>query len=387
MDMVLRGGGYLVSRRPPSGEVWVASALMDHPDDIPGHDYRPTYGKWLYHTAFPLTRCAADRRPAPDGAVLLEGPGGGIGHRGLVEDGGVGPDWIWTRHGVVGDGGRHDMTTVSIRVGDAWVRATGLRPRAPVRAVAGSLPLGTDDPAVIRRVGDPTSAIEAATDGALGGHPGAGGLRPGRDVGSRPRRRRPQPGRGVERAAHGGGGRPLGRPSAPGPRGCRPRGRPRPGPDLAAIEVTGTTADTVDLRLASGEVARLAVGVTPPTEVALGGWTVRGPALSVVRVGPDAVWLAIESVVEVAGAFRAAAPGPVEVRRLPDGRALVGTTCAIELDPAWSGRTLGQVSVLEHDGWAPVGVLARPDVVDAPLVERLQARTGHRFLWLLLAPA
>ncbi len=166
VDLVLRGSGYLVSRRPLTGETWVASALMDHPDDIPGHDYRPTYGKWLYHTAFPLTRAAADGRPAPDGALLLEGPGGGIGHRGLVQEGGVGPDWVWTRHGVVGDGGRHDVTTVSIRVGDGWVRATGLRPRGPVRAVAGTLPLGVDDPAVVRRLGDRDAAIEAATDGA-----------------------------------------------------------------------------------------------------------------------------------------------------------------------------------------------------------------------------
>jgi hypothetical protein len=77
----------------------------------------------------------------------------------------------------------------------------------------------------------------------------------------------------------------------------------------------------------------------------------------------------------------------VEVRRLPDGRVLVGATSAIELDPAWSGVGLVRASVLEHDGWTPVGGLARPNVVDADLVERLQARTGHRFVWLLLGQA
>jgi hypothetical protein len=388
VDLVLRGSGYLVSRRPVTGEVWVASALMDHPDDIPGHDYRPTYGKWLYHTAFPLARCAADGRPGPDGVLLLEGPGGGIGHRGLVEAGGVGPDWIWTRHGVVGDGGRHDVTTVSIRVGDAWVRATGLRPRAPVRAVVGSLPLGVDDPGTISRLGDQGMAIEAATDG-------------GRWVAIRGLV-------GFERAvaagpARGGADRNLVEAYSEQPtvaeagHSAEPRllvhadvarvGDRDPRPDLAAIEVLGTTADTVDLRLASGELARLAVGPTPPTEVSLGGWTFRGPALHVVRVGPDGVWLATESVVEVVGAFRATEPGPVEVRRLPDGRVLVGATSAIELDPAWSGVGLVRASVLEHDGWTPVGGLARPNVVDADLVERLQARTGHRFVWLLLGQA
>ena len=165
VDLVLRGSGYLVSRRPVTGGVWVASALMDHPDDIPGHDYRPTYGKWLYHSGFPLTRMAADERPAPDAVLLLEGGARGIGHRGLVDDGGVGPDWTWTRHGVVGDGGRHDVTTVSVRSGDTWIRATGLRPLAPVRAVVGSLPLGGDDDSAIRRHSDADARTEAATDG------------------------------------------------------------------------------------------------------------------------------------------------------------------------------------------------------------------------------
>lgn len=388
VDLVLRGSGYLVSRRPLTGEVWVASAVMDHPVDIPGHDDRPTYGKWLYHTAFPLTRAAADGRPAPDGVVLLEGPGGGIGHRGLVEDGGVGPDWIWTRHGEVGDGGRHDLTTVSMRVGDAWVRATGLRPRGPVRAVVGSLPLGVDDPGSIRRLGDPAAGIEAATDGrrwvairALVGFE--------RAVASGP--------------ARGGADRNLVEWYSEQPTVVEagPSAEPRllvhadvarvgdrdPRPDLAAIEVVHAGDDTVDLRLASGEVARLAVGVEPPTEVTLGGRTFRGPALHVVRVGPDGVWLATESVSEVVGAFRMAAPGPVEVRRLPDGRVLVGVMDAIELDPAWSGDGLTHVSLLEHDGWTSADTLGRAGVVDAALVERLQGRTGHRFLWLLLGPS
>jgi hypothetical protein len=103
-----------------------------------------------------------------------------------------------------------------------------------------------------------------------------------------------------------------------------------------------------------------------------------------VRVGPEGVWLAAESVVAVPGAFRAAEPGPVEVRRLADGRVLVGTTSSIELDARWSGGAPAGLSLLEHDGWSAVGALDRAGAVDAMTVERLQARTGHRFLWLLL---
>jgi hypothetical protein len=103
-----------------------------------------------------------------------------------------------------------------------------------------------------------------------------------------------------------------------------------------------------------------------------------------VRVGPDGVWLATEAVTEVVGAFRVAEPAPIEVRRLGDGRVLVSTTAAIEIDAAWAGSRPRGVSVLEHDDWHRVGELDRPGVVDADLVERLQAHTGHRSLWLLL---
>src|SRR3954453_2325444 len=93
VDLVIRGAGYLVGRRPVDGGTWVASGLMDHPDDIPGHDYRPSYGKWLFHSDFPYTNNAADGRPGPDGTVVLEGPTGGTGQRGLCGSGAGGGEW------------------------------------------------------------------------------------------------------------------------------------------------------------------------------------------------------------------------------------------------------------------------------------------------------
>lgn len=385
VDLVLRGSGYLVSRRPLNGSVWVASASMDHPDDIPGHDYRPTYGKWLYHTAFPLTHAAADGRPAPDGAVVLEGPGGGIGHRGLVDQGDVGPDWIRTRHSVMGDAGRHAVTTVSMRVSDVWVRATGLRPTGPVRAVVGTLPLGGDDPAAIIRHADPAAGTEAATDGTRWV-----AIRPlvgfGRTVPSGPARG----GADVNLVeAYSEQPTVVEADLSAGPRllvhaDVARVGDRDPRPELAAIVVDDISAEEVGLRLPSGEVARLSVADEPPTEVTLGGWTFTGPGLHVVRVGPDARWLAAEAVLEVDGAFRLAAPGSVEVRRLSTGGILVGTTEPIELGAAWAGDGLRRLSVLEHDGWSPVGELERAGVVDADAMSRLRARTGHAFLWLVL---
>jgi hypothetical protein len=160
-----------------------------------------------------------------------------------------------------------------------------------------------------------------------------------------------------------------------------------PRPELAGITLEGTGRDTVQLRLSTGEVAMLAVGPAAPAAVTLAGWTFEGPSLRVVRVGPDSTWLAAESVVSVAGAFRAAGSGPVEVRRLTDGRVLVGTTTAIEVDVRWAQRAPRGMWVLEHDGWSAAGMLDVPGVVDTALIGRLQARTGHRFLWLLLGDA
>ena len=118
-------------------------ALMDHPDDIPGHDYRPSYGKWLFHSDFPYTNNAADGRPGPDGTVVLEGPNGGIGHRELVEAGGVGRGLDLDAAGIVGRWQRAIRCPwCRIRVGDAWVRAVGLRPTAAVRAVSAHLAAG-----------------------------------------------------------------------------------------------------------------------------------------------------------------------------------------------------------------------------------------------------
>ena len=79
-----------------------------------------------------------------------------------------------------------------------------------------------------------------------------------------------------------------------------------------------------------------------------------------------------------------AEPGPVEVRRLADGSVLVGTTQALVIDAAWTPTPLAQVLVLEAAGWAEAGSLTTPLVVDAALIERLQARTGHAFVWLQL---
>ena len=212
-------------REPATGRrrVWVASALMDHPDDIPGHDYRPTYGKWLYHAAFPFTRMAADRATrAGRRAAPRERRIGGIGHRGLVDDGRGRPGLdLDPAMAMVGDGGRHDVTAVSIRQGRRLgAGRPGCAREARSGRSSGSLPLGGDDAGAISRHSDGEARTEAATDGAsLGGHPSARRLRPGGAIRSRAGRRGRQPGRGVQRAADRRRVRAVRGRTAAGPRG------------------------------------------------------------------------------------------------------------------------------------------------------------------------
>jgi hypothetical protein len=134
-ELVRPTAGFLIGGRQASGETWIASALMDHPPDSPDADYRATYGKEIYRSAFPLNESLE-----PDSGLMLE-PGPVV--RDLVADGGVEAGRTWTRW----DGVRE----TSVRNGDVWVRAAWVEPTTPVRAVRGGAALGVAAPADIAR--------------------------------------------------------------------------------------------------------------------------------------------------------------------------------------------------------------------------------------------
>jgi hypothetical protein len=386
-DLVLRGPGFLVGREQGSGATWVASALLDHPDDIPGHDYRPSYGKWLYHSDFPFTERTASGSPGPDGALVLETPGGTVGHRALVDAGGVGPGWTWTRHRIATGAQAHAVSTVSVRIGDAWVRAIGLRPRGPVRATAATLPLGVDDPSAIVRTDDPALGTQAATDGrrwvairpfvgwdaSVPSGPARGGTdrnlvaehaeQPSVEEHRPSHRRRVL---GHADMARTGGGDPMA--------------------EMAAIDVRHADSTTLLVTTPTGETCRLAAGARPPREVKVGGWTFRGPALHVIRVGPRGAWLGGESIVEVVGAVRFARPGPALVRRLTKGRILLGTTAGAAIDPGWARARPDRLLLLDGGAWIEVGRLEEALVISDRTFRTCRRRTGHRFVWLQVTP-
>lgn len=385
-ERVLRGPGFLVGRERASGSTWVASALMDHPDDIPGHDYRPSYGKALFHSAFAYTDRAADGHPGPDGALVLEA-GEAILHRDAVDAGGVGPGWAWSRYRLRTGGAAHRVTSISLRSGDTWVRAVALRPGGQVRAVTATLPLGVANASRIRRIGVPNAAIAAATDGerwvairSLIGYDEVVESGPARDG----------PDRNLA-ADHS---------EQPSVRERGPRGSARllvsadvarardvdPCPDLAGIVVEAIDHASTLVRFPSGERARLDGAWRPSRQIDLDGWIVTGPALRVVRLGPNGEWFGGESITEIEGVVRLDRPGPVEVRKGDDGRVLVGTISGMTVAAAWTGRPMTRVALLGPEGWGEPTTLAEPGVIPTRLVRSLQRATGHTFVELRLEP-
>jgi hypothetical protein len=383
-ELVLRGPGWLVGWEHASGTTWVASALADHPGDIPGHDYRSAYGKVLFHSAFPFTHSAADRLPGPDAALVLE-DGQHIGHRDAVDAGGVGPGWVWSRYRIDVGGHSHGVTSVAIRSGDAWVRAVGVRPRARLQAVTATVPLGVAEAAMIRRVSRPDLGVEAATDGVrwvairrLVGYDEAlpsGPARGGADRNLVAQHSEQPSVRGSLRAR---GAQLLVSADVARARDVDPI------PDLCGVSVERVGASSVIVRLKGGDSAFLAAGGRPPRRVCLDGWSITGPALRVVRIGPGGTWFAGEAIAEVHGVVRLDRPGPVEVRRLADGGVLVGTTAGVSVDPVWAAASMGRVSAFGADGWGDATPLESPGVVPARLVRALQRATGHTFVQLRL---
>ena len=387
VDLVLRGSGYLVGPATRVGAGLGRLGAHGPPRRHPGTRLPAD----LRQVAVPL-RLPADpdgrRRTTRTGRRYCWSRvrGGGIGHRGLVDDGGVGPDWTWTRHGVVGKGGRHDVTTVSIRSGDIWVRATGLRPRT--RPGGGGQPAAGRGrrraPSAGPRIAD--ARMEAATDGgrwvairALAGFDRAvpsGPARGGADV-NLVEAYSEQP--TVSRVPS-----PPRRPAA-GPRGRRPDGRSGPAPRARGDRARGHRSRHGAAPAPDGRGRPARRGRATPAEVTLGGWTFHGPALHVVRVGPDGAWLAAESVIAASGAFRAASAGArrgpptgrrpcprrhdrVPSRSMPGGRAVPGAVCRCSTHDGWSalGATrTGQASWM-RDRRTPPGADGSSVPVAAP---------------------
>ena len=385
--VALRGPGFLLGRRRATGETWLLNAVAGHPEDIPGHDYTPAYGKFAYRSHFPFTVQTSEGRPAPDDAVVFSA-GDASSHRGETEAGGAGPAMTWSRYHVAVGGRQHGATTVILPWRDVEVRLTGVRPDGPVRLSEGTAALASErDEPITRRSWDDADWASAST--------------PRRSV-------------AIRRLLGYDGLRPSG-PGATGPDRnlvadhseqptvfeTRPSARPRVVAtvtmavaagaldlaDLLAIEAEAVGLGLAHVTFGTEERAVVVLGARTLGHLETHGWIVDGPGIRAFRMRTDGTGFTGERVTSVQGVIRLDRPAPVSVRRIEGPAVQVTVDTGFVLDRAWTGFDPCSVEVRDGVGaWMPVGPLERPGVVPGRLIRAIRRRTGRTLVDLRLRP-
>lgn len=381
---VMRGAGFLAGRRAQTGETWILSAKAGHPDDIPGHDYAPFYGKLAYRSHFPITVRAADGRPAPDDAVLLQGVGAGT-HRGMTDAGAAGTAWTWSRYGIRVDDRQHGVTTVVLPWRDVEVRVTGVRPGGPVRLSEGTAALGTDAPGDIHREAATAEGWAMASSGrrsvAIRRLLGYDEIRASGPWGSEPDRNlvadhSEQP-VALERA-------PSTRPRVVATAIASVGAGSPPLDQLCAVRVNLVGPQRVEVEL-EDEVALACVAARGLGRADVAGLDVEGPGIRVVRASHDHSRVGGESIRAIRGVIRLDRPGVIDVwRREPDLVEIIAGT-GFRLDAGWAGFTPTVLDARTDEGWRSLGAL-EDGVVPASLVRRLRRLTGRQLVSMRVRP-
>lgn len=381
----LRGPGLLVVGRAATGETRLVNARADHPDDIPGHDYTPYYGKSTYRSAFPFTVRTSAGHPGPDGTTLFVGDGD-VDHRGLTDAGDVGPWWSWSRYRVRLDGASHGATTVTLLWRDVEVRSTGLRPGGLVRLVEAPAALGASTADEVRRgtTGDVAWAATADRSVAVRALMGFERLRASRPFGAGPDRNlvadhAEQP--TAEEMA------PSRRRRVVGTVGWAGAQRDIPFATMDAVALVAADGDVVEIALGEAERCVVALGHRAPRSLTCGGLIATGPAVRLLRVAPGRE-VGGESIAEIDGVVRLDRPGPVALTRLDEPAAVVAwTETGMTVDPAWAGFTPRAVAVRGPLGaWGAAVRLGGDGHVTPSIVRRLRAMAGWQLLELRLTP-
>jgi Uncharacterized protein conserved in bacteria (DUF2264) len=382
----LRGPGLLLGWRQRTGETWLVNARADHPDDIPGHDYTPYYGKSLIRSHFPLTVRTAAGHPGPDGAVLFVGKRH-ADHRGLTEAGEVGPSWAWSRYRVASDGGRHDVTMAVLPWRDLEIRLTAVRPASPVRLVEAPAALGAASSADVRRtVSDEGRWSAAWTDTrsvairSLLGYDVA--------VESAPWGTSPDTNLVAEHAEQPTVAESVAsaRPRVVATVGWAGADPTVPTADLEAVSALLVAPEIVQVWLGSAELAMVDLRRRPRRALAADSVTACGPAVRVLRWSIDGASIAGEAFSSIDGIVRLDRPGPLSLRRSTDALD-IWAEGGFSVDPRWTGFGSRAIQVREiDDRWCTPLPLDSADVVPTALVRRLRRSTGRRLLELRLLP-
>ena len=382
----LRGPGLLLGWRRRTGETWLVNARADHPDDIPGHDYTPYYGKSLIRSHFPLTVRTAAGHPGPDGAVLFVGKRH-ADHRGLTEAGEVGPGWAWSRYRVAGDGGRHAVTMVVLPWHDLEIRLTAVRPASPVRLVEAPAALGAASSAGVRRtVSDDGRWSAAWTDTrsvairSLLGYDltlesAPLGIGPDTNLVAE-HAEQPTVAESVLSA----------RPRVVATVGWAGADPTVPTADLEAVTALLVAPEIVQVWLGSEELAMVDLRRRPGRTLAANAVKACGPAVRVLRWSIDGTSIAGEAFSSIDGIVRLDRPGPLSLRRSTDALD-IWAEGGFSVDPRWTGFGSRAIQVRDiDDRWSTPLSLDTADVAPTAVVRRLRRSTGRRLLELRLLP-
>lgn len=383
----LRGPGFLFGRRRRTGETWLVNAVGDHPDDIPGHDYTPYYGKFVYRSHFPFTVRSASGKPGPDATVSFTSPDA-TNQRAITDSGAAGPSWTWSHYTVQTGPFRHRATTVVLPWRDVEVRLTGVRPGGPVRLSEAPGALGTGFGEAIQRTSSRDAGWEAAASV---------------DRSVAIRRLEGYDSQDVSGPHGGGPDRNLvaGHAEQPVVAESMMSARPRivaaaccaiaepvsPIADLLEVEVRCLGHSMAVVSLGGLERAAVVLSQRPKQRLDVDGWTIDGPGLRVVRIAVDGSWFAGETIGAIAGVVRLERPGPISLRRVgtPALEAIVDTGFVVDRD--WAGFEATALDVRDPLGtWRSLGRLEVPSAVSAALVRRLRRTSGRSLVELRLRP-
>jgi hypothetical protein len=380
----IRGPGFLIGWRKASGETWLANGLSGHPDDIPGHDYRPYYGKLTYRSHHPFDVRASTGELTADDVVQFRGRSQ-LGQRSETDRGGAGPGWTWSAYRVPGPIGSHRAVTVVLPWRTIEVRATWVRPAGPLTLVEGSAPLPVDDAEqVVRRSSEPGRWASSESGGravairAIVGYDRVvpGGTGPSDENLVADRVEHPF----VEESPASARARIVLSASAAAASDSTYRA------DLDAIDAKVLAGSVVLVRLGDEESCLLQLGPRTAGEVVVAGRRVTGPGVRVVRARMDGSAFAGEAISAIDGVVELDPPGPLSVQRLETGIVRATTASGIRLDPSWMIASPRRAT-LDGGLGTPIDIpLDEPGVIGRRAIRRLQRITGATLLELELRP-
>jgi hypothetical protein len=399
--LAARRAGLVVSWSGATGETRLHNARSGHPADIADHDYAATYGKLAYRSALPFdVPVPSEASAGEDDAVVAIAAGATpeswLAHRNETDRGSAGPGWILARYQLPTTPRPTPVTTAVLILGGGEIRVSTVRPASdtPIRLREGGAPLGFGRGEVIDTTSNDPRSMLTIDDGrrvvairALAGYDHVGcaettegrmNLIQDRAAHAYAEEAVPSTRHRIVAAAHVAHSPPAGESRADGV-GARERARSF----LEAIEVTTGTAGMMEVR-AAGLAAAISFASRPPTVIRVGGRTVRGPELRIVRVATDGSAVGGERFASVDGMFELERPGMAAVVRIAD--AIEATIeSGIRFDEAWTSGAFVRLSTRRGAGpFVPVATLDEPGLVPHALVRRLARSAGTHLVTIRL---